>query len=125
MSAAAALRGAVRQALAGIAGLGVHDLRPVQASFPHAQVDLGPDSDWGHKSGAGREIRLAVVVRERGEAPDRVEALAAGVEAAVCAVDAVGDGWQLVGVRHLRTRLAREPQGWAASVEFRVRMLRA
>ena len=33
---------------------------PLQAAFPHAVVECGAETDWGHKSGRGRELRLAV-----------------------------------------------------------------
>jgi hypothetical protein len=36
---------------------------------PYAIVETGPEIDWSHKSGAGRELRLAVTLRDKGERP--------------------------------------------------------
>lgn len=124
MTAGAALRKAVRDALVAAGGMGVHEVGPVQAAFPYATVECGPESDWGHKSGTGREVRLAVVVRDRGERPDRVDVLVASVEASLGAIGGEVGEWQVVSLRPVRTRLARDGTGWAASIEYRARMLR-
>lgn len=122
--AGAALRGVVREALVAIGGFGVHDAGPVQAAFPHAVVECGPESDWGLKGGDGREVRVAVVIRDRGEAPERVHAIGAEVETALPGIGGSPSGWQVVSLRHVRTRWTREAGGWAGAVEFRGRMLR-
>ena len=129
MSAAEALAGAAGAALAGVAGLAVHGGPPLQAAFPHAIVETGPESDWSHKSGAGRELRLAVTIRDRGERPDRLRHLTAQAEAAVAAVEAV-EGWQLVTLRFVRSRIVAPARGgaeaeWAGVIEYRARLLAA
>ena len=122
--AAAALRAAAREALSAIGGFGLFDAAPGQAAFPYVVLECGPETDWGHKSGAGRELRMAAAVRDRGEAPERLEAIAQACETELCAMSGVVDGWQLVSLRHLRTRTARERDGWIAAAEFRARMLK-
>lgn len=132
MIAGEALIPAVAAALArvGAAG-GVHDGAPLQAAFPHLVVEVGPETDWGHKSGEGRELRLAVTVRDHGERPARLRRLMGEAVAALGDVGAGVPGWQIVTLRFLRSRIVRELRGseglpvWAGVIEFRARMLAA
>jgi hypothetical protein len=123
--AGVALQAAVITELRGLAGLsGVYPGQPVQAIVPFAIVEAGPETDWGHKSGAGRELRLAVTLRDAGERPDRVQALAAAAGQAVGAIGADLEGWRLASFAFLRSRLVQDRGGgWAAMIEWRARML--
>jgi hypothetical protein len=57
--AAAVLAGAVTAALGGVAGLsGVFDGAPIRAGDAHARVEIGPETDWGHKAARGRNCDL-------------------------------------------------------------------
>lgn len=100
----------------------VQESGPVQASEPHAIVEAGPETDWGHKTGAGREVRLAVTIRDRGEAPQRVRTLLREAEAAVSGIGAPA-GWRLASLALLRSRATRTREGWTGSAEWRARML--
>lgn len=120
-----ALAEALKAALAGIGLAGVHDEGPVQAAFPHATVDCGLESDWGHKTGEGREVRCVLTLRDRAERPERLRRLARNAEAEALAVPRTLAGWRVVSLALLRSRLSREPGGrWAAAVELRARMLK-
>ena len=117
-------------ALKTIAGLAVYDAAPVQAVAPYAVVETGPESDWGHKTGGGREVRLALTLWDRGERPVRLRALTRAAELAVEAIEgeATAEGWQLVSVHFLRERAvpprAPAPNALTASlVEYRARLL--
>ena len=102
---------------------GVYDGPPLQAAFPYAVVEVGPEGDWGHKSGAGREVRLAVTVRDEGERPARLHRLMAQAEAAMEGL-AAPEGWSIATLRFVRSRVVREPRGpWAGVIEYRARML--
>ena len=131
MMAAEALRRAVRAALSTV-GAGVADAGPIAGTFPRIELPGGSESDWGHKSGEGAEVRMAVIVRDKGERPDR---MMRGLGEAQAALDAIalergaaeGDavaGWQLVSWRRGASRSAREGSGWAGVIEYRARMLR-
>lgn len=124
--AGAALRSAAIEALEALELGGVYPGPPLQAAYPHALVECGPESDWGHKSGPGREIRLAVTLRDSGERPERAQAFADVVEAAMEAGLDV-EGWRLVTLALLRRRTVAEGRGgragWAVAIEFRARML--
>jgi hypothetical protein len=122
-----ALLGAAVAALEGVAGIGrVYDAPPLQAALPHAVVAIDVESDWSHKNGTGRELRLTATLHDKGERPLRLRRLASEAEAALAALAGEAGGWRLVAVQYLRTRMVRERSGgWAAVIELRVRMLRA
>ncbi|MGQ0588578.1 MAG: tail completion protein gp17 [Sphingosinicella sp.] len=125
MSAGASLAKSALVALAGVESLsGRYDGPPLTAAFPHAIVETGAESDWSHKSGVGREIRLAVTIRDKGERPDRLRRLMAASEMAVMAIGGEADGWRIASLVFLRSRTMRETGlGWAGVSEFRARML--
>jgi Protein of unknown function (DUF3168) len=124
--AGAALKAAAIEALQALDLGGVYPGPPLQAAFPHATVECGPELDWGHKSGRGRELRLAVTLRDSGERPERAQAFAEVVEAAVEAGLDV-EGWRLVTLALVRARTVAEGRrgsmGWAVALDYRARML--
>jgi hypothetical protein len=122
VSAGGALQTAIADALAGIEELvGVFDGPPARAAYPYVALDATTERDWGHKSGAGREVLAAITVWD--DQPVRLRELADTVEAAVSVLDAV-DGWQLVTIVMTRRRVVRDVAGpWAAAIDFRARML--
>ena len=127
MTAAEAIMAAAMAALKALDGVGVYDGTPVRASFPYAVVEAGAQTDWSHKSGVGREVRIAVTLRDGGERPTRLRRLMGEAEAALAAVGGM-TGWHLVTLHHVRSRVVREgrgaePRGWMAMIEFRARML--
>lgn len=124
MSASERLQAAAMAALRAIDGIGVFDGPPVQASFPYALVEIGPELDWSHKSGAGREIRIAATIFDQSERPARARRLAGEAEAALAAIGGDIGGWRVVTMHFLRSALVRAPRGpWAGVVEFRARLL--
>ena len=88
-------------------------------------IGTGLELDWGHKDGAGREVRLAVTRRDKGERSGRLRALAAAAEAAIEALDGEMGGWRLVSLGFARGQVRAEPSGeWIAVSEYRARMLK-
>lgn len=124
--AGAALRTAAIETLEALDLGGVYPGPPLQAAFPHALVECGPETDWGHKSGRGREIRLAVILKDSGERPDRAQAFAEVAEAALEAGLEI-EGWRLVTLVLVRTRTLAEGRGgrmgWAVALDYRARLL--
>ena len=122
MSAGGALQAALAATLAGEVRLtGVYDGPPARAGFPYAVIDAGSESDWSHKSGAGREVLLALTVWD--EQPARLADLADVAEVAAAGVGGVA-GWQLVSMRLIRRRTVRDVAGpWATAIDFRARLL--
>lgn len=128
MSVQAVVQAAMAAALrdhAGLEGVAVFDAPPVRSALPHAVVEEAVLSDWGTKDLAGREGRLAVLLRDGGERPVRLRTLAGEAEAAIEAMPrALGEGWRVVSLVLARSRVVREGGGWMALSEWRVRMLK-
>ena len=124
--AGTALKAAAIEALEALELGGVYPGPPLQAASPHAIVECGPEADWGHKSGRGHELRLAVTLRDSGERPERAEAFADVAEAVVEAGLAV-EGWRIVTLALVRRRTVAEGRrggaGWAVAIDWRARML--
>lgn len=122
MSAGGALQEVLAERLATVAGLtGVYDGPPARATFPYVVLDAGTESDWSHKTGAGRELLVAVTLWD--EQPVRLNALADAVEAAVSGAGSPV-GWSLVSLQFLRRRIIRDVAGpWAAAIDYRLRLL--
>jgi hypothetical protein len=122
MSAGGAMQAALARALETVSGLtGVYDGPPARADYPYAAIDATTETDWGHKSAAGREVMAAVTLWD--DQPARLHALADAVEAAVADVSEV-ESWELVTLRLVRRRVVRDVAGpWAAAVDFRARLL--
>lgn len=122
MSAGGALQSAIAAALSNVAGLnGVFDGPPARAAYPYVALDATTESDWGHKSGDGREVLVAITLWD--DQPTRLHELADEVEKQLDDLPAV-DGWQLVTMRQVRRRVLRDVAGpWAAAIDFRARML--
>ena len=126
--AAQALQAAAIEALQSVEALGtVSAGAPLQSAFPHAIVECGAESDFSHKSGRGRELRLAVTVRTAGEDPGRAQALAEAADAALSGL--APTGWAIASFAFLRARTVAEPRGgergWALVSDYRVRLLAA
>lgn len=122
-----AIRAAAVEALASVPGIGrVYDAPPLQAALPHAVVAIDLESDWSHKSGPGREVRLALSIFDKAERPERLRRLAGEAEAAVAGIGGATGEWQVATMVLLRARTVRGRDGvWAAIVEFRARLLAA
>ena len=98
---------------------------PLKASLPYATIETGPESDWSWKGGEGREIRLAVTIRDAGERPARLRGLMAAAEAALLGLGGASGGWRIVNAVLVRVRTAQKRAGeWAGTIEVRVRMER-
>ena len=122
MSAGGALQTAIAAALGGVEGLtGVFDGPPARAAYPYVALDATTETDWGHKSGDGREVLVAITLWD--DQPVRLHGLADDIEARLQTVGTIV-GWQLVAMRLVRRRVVRDVAGpWAAALDFRARML--
>jgi hypothetical protein len=129
MSAAGELQAALVAALGaadGIEGVasGVYDGPPARAAFPYVVVGDGLSFDWSHKTGRGREHRLAVTIWDEGGRAARLHALVAVTETAVEGMAAGLPSNRIVSRVLVRSRIVRAAGGpWAGSVEYRVRTL--
>ena len=105
----------------------IFDAPPVRSAPPYAVITESVLTDWGAKGLAGREARVAVSLHDIGERPVRLRALMSAAEDALAEMPrAIGEGWTVVTLILLRSRIVRESEGrWIATSEFRVRMLRS
>jgi hypothetical protein len=122
VSAGGSLQTGVAAALSTVSELtGVFDGPPARAAYPYVALDATTETDWGHKSGDGREVMLAITLWD--DQPVRLHSLADLVEACMQELPAI-DGWDLVTMRLVRRRVIRDVAGpWAAAIDFRARML--
>ena len=113
-------------ALRTLEGLnGVYDGPPLSAAFPYAVIEAGPERDWSHKSGEGRELRLSIQVHDKGERPARLRALVAEIEAMVMQTAPDLAGWRLVTLVFVREVMLRSTGAtWTAAIDYRARLLR-
>lgn len=103
---------------------GIFDGPPAGVCFPYVAMADSPCVDWSHKNGRGREIRLAVTVWDDGRSPARLHGLMRDVEAAMEGMAVELEGWRVVSLQFLRSRVVRDADGpWAGLVEYRVRVL--
>jgi hypothetical protein len=125
MMAGEALASRTIKALEAVAGLnGRYQGPAIRSAAPYAVVEAGAESDWSHKSGAGREVRLTVTLRDVSERPVRLRGLTEEAQAAVGEIAAGGDGWRIVSLAFLRSRLLPEgDRSWVATLDYRARML--
>jgi hypothetical protein len=126
-----AITGAVRAALAGQTAItarvnGIFDAPPARTPRPYLLVDDPVLTDWSTKDQDGREVRIAVLVRDGSQNRSRTRTLADAVEAAIAGMPAaLGGGWRVASCVRVRTRLVAEDETrLTAIVEHRVRMLR-
>lgn len=127
MSAESVLAAAALSALDAALGdqvNGVFDGPPVKASAPWVELGALVAVDWSTKDIAGREIRLALTARDRADKPARCHSLAAAAGGAIEGLPRDLDGWRVASILFVRARVIGErPGGWAATVEYQVRML--
>jgi hypothetical protein len=103
---------------------GVFDGPVVRASEPYAEIADVQASDWSTKDTRGRELRVAVRVRDLAETSARIGGLVEAVERAIEGLPRVLGGWAIASCVFRRSRVAAEAPGrWTGVVEWRVRML--
>ncbi|WOK36305.1 DUF3168 domain-containing protein [Sphingomonas sp. C3-2] len=129
MNAHAAVEAAVIDALNAHAPFregvnGVHLMRPVRATPPYALIGESLSGDWGTKDADGREVRIALSVRDAADGPARLYRLMAAAEEALAGLGRQLDGWRVASIAFLRSRITREgDRSWTGMIEYRVRVL--
>lgn len=99
---------------------------PARASLPWLAIVASASADWSHKTGEGREIRLALELQTRGDEPATANALVQQIENRVAAMPADQQGFRVASILFLRSRV--EQRGGttrAVLLEYRFRLLAA
>ena len=119
------LQAAVLARLNAVLDVSVFDAPPVRGGLPYAVVDEPVLSDWSTKTFAGREGRVLLTLFDGGERPVRLRALLAVAEEGLelLAPD-LGEGWRVVRLALVRSRVLRVGDRWRGTAEFLVRMYR-
>jgi hypothetical protein len=124
LSAEEAVAEALLAALAQVAGLnGAFPGPPTHATAPWAELGEMTATDWSAVGVTGRELRVTVRLVDRLDTPARLHGLTGTAEAAIAALPRDLADWRLASVTLTRTRILRDkPSGWAAVVEYRLRL---
>lgn len=97
---------------------------PVAASLPAIAIVASAAADWSHKTGAGREVRLAVEITARGDDPAPLGVIAARLEQRIATMPPDQAGFRLVMTQFLRSRAERRARAVRAQLlEYRFLIL--
>ena len=102
----------------------IEEESPVQASAPWVGIAASASTDWSHKSGVGREVRIALELVGRGDDASATGAMANAIEQRIATMIADDAPFCLVAAQFLRSRAERRPRGLRAILlEYRFRVL--
>lgn len=97
---------------------------PARASLPWLGIATSASADWSVKGAAGREVRVALEFHYRGDDPATGITAAQAIEDRVAALPRAQDGFDVVSIVFLRSRVEQRPgNNRAALVEYRFRVL--
>ena len=97
---------------------------PLRASGPWLAIVASASADWSTKDRLGREVRIALELRCRGEEPGDVGALAGLVEDRIAALPPDQPGFRIVTATFLRARAEQRPRHErSVLIEYRFRLL--
>lgn len=122
MSGRSVLQAAIVARLNAVLDVSVFDAPPARGGLPYAVVDEPVLSDWSTKSWSGREGRVVLTLHDGGERPVRLRGLLAAAEDGLPAD--LGEGWRVVRLALMRSRVLRVGDRWRGTTEFLVRMYR-
>jgi hypothetical protein len=99
---------------------------PSRTSLPWLALAASASTDWSCKTTVGREVRVALELHCRGDAPDTAADLVAAIEARVESLPRGQTGFAVATIRFLRARAEQYGQNRRAILlEYRFRLLEA
>lgn len=102
----------------------VSEEAPSRASLPWLMVAASASADWSCKTHPGREVRVALELHCRGDAPDAAAGLVAAIEARIAALPRTQAGFAVVTTQFLRARAEQRGESRRAILlEYRFRLL--
>lgn len=97
---------------------------PSRTSPPWLAIAASASADWGCKTNAGREVRVALELHCRGDTPDAGSAIIAAIEARIEALPRAQTGFAIAAIRFLRGRAEQRGESTRAIlIEYRFRLL--
>lgn len=97
---------------------------PLRSALPWLAIVASASADWSHKTGEGREVRIAVELQARGDDPETAAALVGELECAILSIPRQQAKFDIAGIQFLRART--EQRGGtirAVLLEYRFRIL--
>lgn len=102
----------------------INEEAPSRATPPWLGIIASASADFGHKSGDGREVRVALELQCRGDDPATAADLVAAIEARIAALPAAHPGFDVASLVFLRARAEhRGDNRRAVLLEYRARLL--
>jgi hypothetical protein len=97
---------------------------PSRTSLPWLAIASSASTDWSCKTAPGREVRVALELHCRGDAPDAAADLVTAIEARVDSLPRVQPGFQIATNQFLRARAEQRGETRRAILlEYRFRLL--
>lgn len=97
---------------------------PSRTSLPWLAIAASASADWSSKTSRGREVRIALELHCRGDAPDTSAELVAAIESRIECLPATQRGWRVIASQFLRARAEqRADSRRAILLEYRFRVL--
>jgi hypothetical protein len=97
---------------------------PSRASLPWLGISASASADWSVKDAAGREVRIALELHTRGDDPATGVTLAKELEARVLAMPRAQNGFYIVTIVFLRSRIEQRANNLRAMLfEFRFHLI--
>ena len=102
----------------------VDEAETSRASPPWLAMVASASADWSSKTHTGREIRVALELRHRGDVPGDAAELLRAIEMRVETLPPAQPGFRIAGIHYLRARHERRARNERASlVEYRIRIV--
>ena len=99
---------------------------PVRAHIPWLGIAASASADWSVKTRKGREVRIALELHTRGDAPGPAASLADAVETRIESMPSMQAGFEIASIVFLRSRAEQRTGNIrAVLVEYRFRLLAA
>ncbi|HEX7871861.1 MAG TPA: DUF3168 domain-containing protein [Sphingobium sp.] len=130
MSGVVALRQAVLEALRADEGLmalvnAVEDGSAAKVTAPAVLLGQFAASEWGARGLKGLSVRIPLTSIDRSDRPDRLDAVAARIDAVMDGLPVTAGGWRIGTVGLDRSRTVRGADGqWSMLTDFLVRLSR-
>lgn len=97
---------------------------PARTAAPWLAIAASASTDWSHKTGAGREVRIALELHCRGDDPTTAASLVGAIERCIESLPKAQNGFTIVSVQFLRARAERRGDtARAILLEHRFRLL--
>ena len=99
---------------------------PSRTNLPWLAIAASASTDWSCKTAPGREIRVALELHCRGDAPDTAADLVRAIEARVESLPRTQPAFQIVTAQFLRARAEQRGESRRAILlEYRFRLMAA